>query len=134
MGTTGVIRTVLLVDIVALALLALIYLRQRRLSMMEYFGWGMLALLIPVLGPFLVISNRPGEWDPSFSLGSDARRVAEFFSQFINRLLPQPTGWLPCNSGSRRWHPSLSSRSSSRMLRMAVDACSSSARRARSGS
>jgi hypothetical protein len=87
-GTAGVIRVVLLVDIVALALLALAYLRQRRLSWTGYFRWGLLALLVPVLGPFLVISRRPGEWDPSYSLANDARRIGQFFS----RLLPEQPG------------------------------------------
>lgn len=84
MGTTGVIRTFLLVDIIAMSLLALIYLRQRRMSFGSYFGWGILALLIPVLGPFLVISNRPGQWDPEFSLASDFRRLVSW----AQRLLP----------------------------------------------
>jgi hypothetical protein len=34
------------------------------MSWAAYFGWGFLALLLPVLGPFLVIVNRPGEWHP----------------------------------------------------------------------
>jgi hypothetical protein len=56
-----VIRVILLVDIVAMALLAFFFLRQRRLSMREYILFGLLALLVPLLGPFMVIIFRPGE-------------------------------------------------------------------------
>ncbi|HEX9017938.1 MAG TPA: hypothetical protein VF806_02055 [Anaerolineaceae bacterium] len=86
MDTAGVIRTILLMNTVVMGLLALLYLRQRRMSWIAYFGWGLLALLVPVLGPFLVISNRPGAWDPEISLARDARRVVQFFQ----RMLPKP--------------------------------------------
>ncbi len=84
MGTAGVIRAILLVDIVVMALFALFYLRQRRMSWSSYCYWSLLAIGVPVLGPFLVIAKRPGEWDPKFSLMSD-------FKQFVvwsRRLLP----------------------------------------------
>jgi hypothetical protein len=84
METAGVIRTVLLVDIVAMALLALFYLRQRRLSWASFCYWSLLAVGIPVLGPFLVIANRPGEWDPAFSFAADLKQM---FS-LARRLLP----------------------------------------------
>lgn len=86
MDTTGVIRTILMVDAVAMALLALIYLRQRRLGFMASFGWGLLALFVPILGPFLLIARRPGEWDPNFSFAGDARRLV----LWMRRLLPEP--------------------------------------------
>jgi hypothetical protein len=57
-----VIRVILLVNIVAMALLALFYLRQRTLSLREYILFGLLALLVPLLGPFMVIIFRPGEF------------------------------------------------------------------------
>jgi hypothetical protein len=50
-----------------------------------FCGWG-LALLVPVLGPFIVIANRPGEWDPSFSLTGDFRRMV----MWVQRVLPGP--------------------------------------------
>jgi len=86
MGTEGVIRTILLVDIVAMALLALVYLRQRRMEWFSYIGWGLLAVLVPVLGPFILIANRPGQWDHSYSLASDARRIVSW----VQRMLPTP--------------------------------------------
>lgn len=89
MDTAGVIRMILLVDIVVMSLFALIYLRQRRLGWMAYCGWGLLALFLPVLGPFLVIANRPGMWDPDFSLAADFRRLVNL----VERVLPgRPAG------------------------------------------
>lgn len=85
MGTAGVIRTILLVDIVAMALLAMLYLRQRRMRWTALLGWGLLALCVPVLGPFLVLSNRPGEWDPSFSFSGEMRRLVST----ARRILPE---------------------------------------------
>lgn len=87
MEPAGVIRTFLLVDIVAMSVLSLCYLRQRRLSNLSFWGWGLLALLVPVLGPFLVIANRPGEWDPEFSIRKDLVRVGVY----LRRLLPVPS-------------------------------------------
>jgi hypothetical protein len=85
MDTAGAIRTILLVDIVTMSLLAVVYLRQRRMDWMAYCAWGLLALLVPVLGPFLVIANRPGQWDPDFSLTADLKRAV----QLLRRLLPE---------------------------------------------
>jgi hypothetical protein len=85
MDTAGVIRTILFVDIVAMALLALIYLRQRRMRWVSFCYWVLLAVGIPVLGPFLVIANRPGEWNPSFSYSADVRQ----FISWARRLLPE---------------------------------------------
>lgn len=86
MITAGVVRLFLIVDIAALSLLALIYLRQRRMSSRAWAGWGLLALFVPVLGPFLVIANRPGDWDPEFSIKSDFGRVGAF----LRCLFPEP--------------------------------------------
>ena len=40
--------------------LALSYLIYRRCTVLEIALWGMLALCLPVLGPFFVIAARPG--------------------------------------------------------------------------
>ena len=87
MVTAGVVRILLMVDMVAMALLALVYLRQRRMRWPAYCCWGLLAVGVPVLGPFLVIANRPGEWDPSFSIWNDFSR----FGSWLRRLLPEST-------------------------------------------
>jgi hypothetical protein len=54
------IRILLIADILGMALLAFFYLRQRKLSISEYIQFGLLALLVPLLGPFLVIVRKPG--------------------------------------------------------------------------
>lgn len=87
MDTAGVIRSILLIDMVALALLALFYLRQRRMSWMSLLGWGLLAVLLPVLGPFLVIATRPGEWHPDPFPSTQLRRQVRMYWQEILREL-----------------------------------------------
>jgi hypothetical protein len=47
-----------------MALVAILYLRQRRLPLIGYACWGLVALLIPFMGPFLVIMSHPGEKCP----------------------------------------------------------------------
>jgi len=59
---TTVVRILLLVTILAMALLAFLYLRQRRMAWSEFCAWGLLALVLPLLGPFLVFVFRPGEF------------------------------------------------------------------------
>ncbi len=60
MDAADVVRALILLDIVAMALFAIFYLRQRPLSWLAFLGWGLLAVLVPVFGPFLVIAARPG--------------------------------------------------------------------------
>ncbi len=57
----AVLRTLLLLDIIAMALLSFFYLRGRDLSWHAYLSYGLIALLVPLLGPFLVILTRPGK-------------------------------------------------------------------------
>lgn len=87
MDTAGVIRGVLIVDMVAMALFALFYLRQRRMGWMSYCCWSLLAILLPVLGPFLVIVNRPGEWHPDPFPSSQLRqRVRHFWLGMLREI------------------------------------------------
>lgn len=62
MATPKIIGLLLIIDIIVLAFFALFYLAQRRMHWFMYIGWALVAIIIPVLGPFLVISNHPGEW------------------------------------------------------------------------
>lgn len=57
-----ILRYLLLMDIVILAGVALFYLSRKKMDVSEYIAWGLLALVLPLLGPFLVIILRPGEW------------------------------------------------------------------------
>ncbi len=97
MTTGAVMRTMLIIDTIFLALLAFIYLRQRKMSWLAYFAWGILAVIAPVIGPFIVIASRPGEWDPSFSFQRDVTQCLGW----LRRLLPAPSPG-PLRARSRR--------------------------------
>lgn len=58
--TAEALRLLLVLGALAMALLAAFYLRRRKLSLSEYIAWGLLLVLLPFLGPFLVILLRPG--------------------------------------------------------------------------
>ncbi len=60
MSGAEVLRIMLVVCIAGMFALAMAYLVQRRLAWHQYLGWGLVALIFPILGPFLVIANRPG--------------------------------------------------------------------------
>jgi uncharacterized membrane protein YjfL (UPF0719 family) len=55
-----VLQSLLVGCLVGMALLAAFYLRGRRLSLMGYLAWGLVTLLIPAIGPFIVILAHPG--------------------------------------------------------------------------
>jgi predicted cobalt transporter CbtA len=44
----------------AMLVLSLFFLRGRELSTREYILWGLLAVAVPLLGPYLVIISKPG--------------------------------------------------------------------------
>lgn len=56
-----IMRALLLVCLLGMAVLAALFLRQRSLSLFAYLGWGLLIVLLPLLGPFLVLLKRPGK-------------------------------------------------------------------------
>jgi hypothetical protein len=55
------LRLLLAGSLVAMYVLAMFDLRRRPLTLGQFTAWGLFALLVPALGPFLVILNRPGE-------------------------------------------------------------------------
>jgi hypothetical protein len=59
--TSDTMRFLLVSCFLSMALLAVFFLRKRNLPMLQYAGWGMLAILLPAVGPFLVIWLRPGQ-------------------------------------------------------------------------
>ncbi len=59
--SADIMRVFILGDLIAMVLLAGFYLRRRTLSWPAFIAWGLLALFLPVMGPFLVISLHPGE-------------------------------------------------------------------------
>ena len=56
----GTLRLLLVISLVAMYILAMLYLRRRPLTLGQFTAWGLFALFIPALGPFLTILNRPG--------------------------------------------------------------------------
>jgi len=56
----ALLRSLLAGTIIGMALIAILYLCRRQLTLRESIGWGLLIILLPVLGPFLVIVLRPG--------------------------------------------------------------------------
>ena len=58
--TPLVMRLLLVLCDLSMALIAVFFLRRRNLSLANYLGWGLCALLFPFVGPFLVLWKRPG--------------------------------------------------------------------------
>jgi hypothetical protein len=68
----GTLRLLLVGCLLAMYLLAMVYLRRRPLTPGQFAAWGLLALFVPALGPFLVILSRPGR--PAAAVSAGARR------------------------------------------------------------
>jgi len=56
-----VMRVCLLLCLLGMAALAAFYLRERRMPLWEYVGWGLVIVLLPLVGPFVVLLARPGQ-------------------------------------------------------------------------
>jgi hypothetical protein len=65
----SILRGLLTTALISMAVLAILYLRHRRLSTLGYLAWGLLALMAPGLGPFLVIVSQPGWHKPLMTPG-----------------------------------------------------------------
>jgi len=61
MITAEIMRTLLLIVIAGMLFLAVAYLSQRKLTPIAFCGWSLLALVLPILGPIIVILSRPGK-------------------------------------------------------------------------
>jgi len=53
-------RWLLLLGMLAMVLVAAFYLRRQELHPLVYVFWGLVAILVPVIGPFAVIWIKPG--------------------------------------------------------------------------
>jgi hypothetical protein len=92
MTAAEVIRILLVIDLLALLALCGFYLRTRRLPPAGYLFYGLLALVIPILGPFLVIALRPGE--PRVRSPRSARvRQRRFRKPAANRSYASEVPW-----------------------------------------
>ncbi|HSG26274.1 MAG TPA: hypothetical protein VLA32_09165 [Anaerolineales bacterium] len=58
-----ILRIMLFACLFGMVMVAIFYLRQRKLTTLAYLLWGLFAVVVPVLGPYLVIISRPGEPD-----------------------------------------------------------------------
>jgi hypothetical protein len=54
------LHILLVLFLFAMYALVIAYLRRRRMSFSTFAFWGILAMFIPALGPFLVIAIKPG--------------------------------------------------------------------------
>ena len=59
--SADIMRFLLLLSMLGEALLAAFYLRRRQLRFTAYLRWGLLALMLPLVGPFLILLHRPGD-------------------------------------------------------------------------
>ena len=55
------LRLLLAIFLIVMFGIALLYLSRRQLTLRQSLAWGVFALLVPVLGPLLVIALRPGK-------------------------------------------------------------------------
>jgi len=65
------LRLLLAGSLVAMVVLAMLYLGLQRLTFSQFMLWGLFVLLVPALGPFLVILLQPGK--------SDQRKTNPFY-------------------------------------------------------
>ena len=77
--------------------LALVYLRRRRMSTRAHALWGIFALLVPVLGPFLVIAVQPGRRPRPRPVGGRTAAGAAVAKpkEIFTALAPPPGGASP---------------------------------------
>jgi hypothetical protein len=59
--TTETLRLLLLLFLFASYALAVFYLSRRSLTRLQFATWALVALLIPLLGPFIVFVTHPGQ-------------------------------------------------------------------------
>ncbi len=56
-----ILRVLLFACLFIQLILAALFLRGRKMSTFSYLLWGVLAIVLPLLGPYLVIASRPGK-------------------------------------------------------------------------
>jgi len=60
----SVMRYLIVASLIGMALLAVFFLRERRLGTVQFLGWGLLIILLPLVGPFMAILFSPGKPRP----------------------------------------------------------------------
>lgn len=64
--SSDVMQVLLTLSTPGMILLAGLYLRRREMTFSEYLRWGLIILLLPLIGPFLVILSRSGKSQNSY--------------------------------------------------------------------
>jgi energy-converting hydrogenase Eha subunit H len=59
--SADVMRLLLFLCLLGMAIVAALFLRSRSISLTAYLMWGLLIILVPLFGPFVVILAHPGE-------------------------------------------------------------------------
>jgi len=72
--SADLMRIILVICLLGMSLLAVLYLHSRKMSYEAYLGWGIFAILLPILGPILVIIFAPGPAAKSDRLTNSRRR------------------------------------------------------------
>lgn len=92
----AVMRFLLLLCLLGMAWLGIFYLRRREMSLGEYLAWGMLAVLLPLVGPFLVILSRPGRLRRAYCSPTCCRRRAgrPLLAHGLKRLATAILDWV----------------------------------------
>jgi hypothetical protein len=75
----NVLRIAVGIFIITMAFLGLSYLRRRELETWEYIAWGILVVVVPVLGPFIVIASRPGVMRKALVGGKKVKKPKNLF-------------------------------------------------------
>jgi hypothetical protein len=61
MPELALVQGLLAAGIFCMALIAISLLRKRRLTLNEYLAWGLVVILVPVIGPFIIVWIQPGK-------------------------------------------------------------------------
>ncbi len=85
------IRLLLLLTLLGMELLAAVFLSRRRMTFWQYAAWGMLAVLVPVMGPFLVILLCPGRPMYNPSSARHRRRIRSMVRSVVNEARKLPS-------------------------------------------
>ena len=88
-----VMRSALILCLAGMALIGILYLRTRSMPTNETLKWGLLVLLLPLLGPFLTIVSQPGaphHLGRRTTAAQEIRRVWEVLREQVSRRSPIP--------------------------------------------
>lgn len=74
MNIPAILRFMLVFTALAMMVLALAYLQRKSMNWGVFLFWGLLAIGLPYIGPFMVIALRSGQYNRQ--VGTPARNIA----------------------------------------------------------